>query len=281
MALNGNFVSLYSIIERVYRDAGYQQVDWTEAVEWVADCLRHIGASDAFKLVSTNGLGDNPAPIEIVDYKASLPIGFINYKAARKIEIATDGTISDFYPMLYTTDLFSQTPIKRVLEDVEASTYDWFEYIDDNGDLVQQPVIVKGMRTLSYEDYAYTYRMNDSSIETSFETGYVELTYLSYVTDEHGFPMIPDNISFIDAVKSFVIERLDYKAWRKGAIADKVWIQSKKDRDWYIAQADSKASIPSISRMESLKNQLLRTNPKIDYHDVGFKYNNIQERRRI
>lgn len=285
MALNGNFVEFSSIVEGVYRDAGYQQVNWTEAIEWIAECLRLIGAKDAFKITSTNGLTNGtvtqPDPISITDYRGDLPTGYINYIAARKIEISTDGTISDFYPMVYSTDLFSQTPIKKVLEDVPAGTYDWFEYTDEEGNILQQPVLVNGVRSISYGDYVYTYRINNSKIETSFETGYVELVYLSFVTDAHGFPMIPDNQSFIQAVKWYIIEKLDYKRWRMGEISDKVYDKSQSELSFYINRATSQADIPSIDSMESLLRTLLRTNPRIDQHNIGFKYNNIGERRRI
>lgn len=283
MALNGNFVSFYSIVERVYRNAGYQQVDWTEAIEHIADALRLIGAKDAFKIVSTNGLGTSPDPLEIVDYRAALPTGYINYIAARKLKISTDGTISDFYPMVYATDLFHGTPIRKVLEDVTPGTYDTFDWdIDlDTGNAVVTPLIVEGVRNISYGDYEYTYRMNNSYIETNFETGYVELLYLSFVTDEHGFPMIPDNIDFIKAVECYIIERLDYKAWRRGTLSKQIYDDSEANWCIYADKAQIKASIPSLNQMEALKNSLLRTNQRVDSHNISFKYNNVSERRKI
>ena len=285
MALNGNFVSFYSVVERIYRDAGYQQVDWTDAIEYIADALRLIGAKDAFKITSTNGLTfgsvTNPSPLEITDYRASLPAGYINYIAARKVQIADDGTIADFFPMVYTTDLFDQTPIRKVLEDVDAGTYTALDWTVDGDGYILQPVIVNSMRSISYNDYIYTYRINNSMIETNFETGYVEMVYLSYVTDDHGFPMVPDDIKMIKAVTAYITERLDYKLWRKGLIPDKVYRKSEQECSWYISAADSKASIPSIDKMESIKNMILHTNPRINRHDVGFKYNNLPERRNI
>ncbi len=371
MALNGNFIPFYSVVERIYRNAGYQQVDWTEAIEHIADALRLIGAKDAFKIVNTNGLDDAPTPLEISNYRATLPTGYINYITARKIKIASDGTISDFYPMVYATDLFHATPIKKVLEEVPVGTYNTSTFtqletltlsgtsgtavISDAGGLSKlltfdtdltttasnfvtanaaeyltkdiiltsdstnlifkssitnqfftkpkitntsgdlsgaltsnitgnteiQPVIVEGVKEVAYQDYVYTYRINNSFIETNFETGYVELSYTSFVTDEHGFPMIPDDVAFEKAIEWYIIERLDYKKWRMGEIPDKVYYNSEAECSWYIQKAQYKADIPSIDRMESLKNMLLSTNPKITRHNIGFKYANIGERRKI
>ena len=36
MALNGNFISFQSVVESVYRRAGYQTIDWAEAIEVIA-----------------------------------------------------------------------------------------------------------------------------------------------------------------------------------------------------------------------------------------------------
>ena len=53
MALNGNFVSFQSIVEGVYRRAGYQTVDWAEAIEVIGETIRLIGVLQEYKDVTT------------------------------------------------------------------------------------------------------------------------------------------------------------------------------------------------------------------------------------
>ena len=91
--------------------------------------------------------------------------------------------------------------------------------------------------------------------------------------------MIPDDPKFKEAIKWSLIKFLDYKKWRVGEITDKVFQYSDQQRDWYIAAARSKASIPSIDMMESIKNMYLRSITKVDSHDRYFKYSNVAERR--
>ncbi len=281
MALNGNFVSFQSIIERVYRNAGYQTIDWIEAIEHIADVIGLIGAREAYQTITTNSLNGNPAPLTIVDYRASLPSGYVSLVAARKIQVNDDGTISRFYPMIYNSDLFFQSPIKKIHEDISPGTYNTTEWTGEDGEYTPTPIIVEGSAVSTSREYVYSYRINNTLMETNFEDGFVELVYNGFVTDDHGYPMIPDDIKYIKAVEAYLIERIDYKKWRCGDLPDKVYRHSEQERDWYIAAARNKVAMPSIDRMESLKNQWLRSIPRHNEHATGFRYTNVQERRYI
>lgn len=279
MALNGNFVSFSSIIERVYRNAGYQTIDWIEAIEHIADVIGLIGAREAYQTITTNNLNSNPAPLTIVDYRATLPTGYVSIVSCRKIQLADDGAIARFYPMIYNSDIYFQSPIKKIQEDISPGTYMTNDWTGEDGIYDPAPVIVEGAPISISNDYMYCYRINNTLIETNFEDGYVEMVYNGFVTDVHGFPMIPDDIKYIKAVESYLIERIDYRKWRCGDLPDKVYRKSEQERDWYIAAARNKAAMPSIDKMEALKNQWLRSIPRSMEHSSGFRYTNIQERR--
>lgn len=281
MALSGQFLSFNSIVERVYKNAGYQTVNWIDALDYIADVIRLIGVKDSYKTVTTNGLDGNPDPIQIVDYRGELPIGVIQHLAARKIEV-TDGKISAFYPMVYSTDLFHQSQVKRMNSEIPEAVLDTTEWTQgEDGEYTPTPLLVLGQSTaINMTETQYTYRLNAGIIETNFEDGFVELTYSGFVTDCNGFPMIPDEVKFEKAVEWYIIERLDYKKWRKGEIPDKVYNHSQQQSSWYIAAARSKGNIPSIDKMESWKNAMLRSIIRPNQHAFGFKYLGSQERRK-
>lgn len=337
MALSGNFIPFYTIVEKVYRDAGYQQVDWNDAIEWIGDVIGLIGVKDAYKTITTNSI-DGPDPLKIIDYRAQIPSGFINLVSARKVSVDSEGDVVGYQPMLYSTDMFYQSPFKKIESSIPAGTYNYNDWIlievanattefgvnvvvgakihDQNldaywevtdsliatdtitsrltdlvsvdsslvstdGEFTFSPIVVGGTPLGFTTEFNFSYRINASYIETNFEDGFVELVYNGFVTDEHGFPMIPDEARYREAVTSFLIERLDYKAWRKGLLPDKVYNKSCQERDWYIGAARNKANIPSIDRMESIKNMFLRSVQKITAHQNGFKFSNLQERRKV
>jgi hypothetical protein len=374
MALSGNYISFQSIIEAVYRRAGYQTIDWAEAIEVVAETIRLIGALPAYKDITTNGLNGNPNPLEITDYRVLLPTNLVNLKAIRKVELSetsvdggTDLEITKFYPMIEATDMFYQSIREQWDEGIAAGSYTYtalkqVEVITlsgDSGDAVitgittlpktisfntdlettaesfvtnnaaaylvegvvltsssntliftvqesgvpfAQPsianstgdldgvvtassesenVIVYGPEYRANKEAGYEYKVNDGYIYTNFETGFIEIVYTGFATDDHGFPMIPDDQRFIEAVRWSLMEHLDYKKWRTAEISDKVYQHSEQNRDWYIASARSKASIPSLDKMESIKNMFLRMIPKINEHDTYFKYSNRPEQMYI
>jgi len=337
MALTGNYVPFSTIVEKVYRDAGFQQIDWNDAIEWIGDVIGLIGAKDAFKTITTNSI-DGPAPLEIIDYRATIPSGFVNLVAARKVSIDSDGDIVGYQPMVYSTDMFFQSPFKKIQSAIPAGTYnynDWIvldvtnaitpfghniavgskvhdlnldtyweattgliatdtitsalanlisvdpSLISHDGEFTFSPTVVEGVPLGFTTEFTLSYRINASYIETNFEDGFVELVYNGFMMDENGFPMIPDEARYREAVASFLIERLDYKAWRKGLIPDKVYQKSCQERDWYIGAARNKANIPSIDRMESIKKMFLRSIQKVTSHNDGFRFSNLTERRKV
>lgn len=370
MALNGNFISFQSIIESVYRRAGYQTIDWGEAVEVVGETIRLIGVLPAYKDYITNGQG-GLNPLEIVDYRVAIPADLVNLKAVRKVNLkevpvegGTELRITSFTPMVQATDLFYKSIREQWATNIPAGSYNYTEYtqvetltlegingtativtgtlshtatfstdlattaqnfVTTNlaaydakgiilsrsgnaivftakvsgvpfsqpvitnttgnltgiveGTFTDKPVIVYNQEYRVNPEYQYEYKVNDGYIHCNFETGFIEVSYTGFVTDEHGFPMIPDDQRFIEAVRWSLIEHIDYKKWRVGEITDKVYHHSEQQREWYIASAKNKANMPSIDQMESIKRMFLRSIPKIDEHGTYFKYSNVQEQR--
>lgn len=374
MALNGNFIPFQTIIESVYREVGYQTIDWTQAIEVVGETIGLIGALPAYSDITTNGLNSNPIPLEVVDFRVAIPTSMVDLKAVRKVTLVevddgdggTDLKISNFTEMVEATDLFYQSIREQWNEEIPSGTYDYIsltqqdtlsltgssgialitgvgdlsksviydirgltqtadtfvltnaaEYLtkdiiltssgedliftsneaglpftspiitNTTGDLsgeltadtISTPVYVYGQEYKVNMEAQYEYKLNDGYIYTNFKEGFIELVYTGYVVDAHGFPMIPDDPKFREAVKWALIRYLDYRKWRVGEIPRDVFQYSDQQRDWYIAAARSKASIPTIDKMESIKNMFLRSIPKVNEHSSYFKYTNVPEQR--
>ena len=74
MALNGRFVDISYIVERIYRDYGFDlEIKYDELVEWVWDVITLIGAPEAYMDKITDGSTGMPDPIVIADYRGELP----------------------------------------------------------------------------------------------------------------------------------------------------------------------------------------------------------------
>ena len=141
------------------------------------------------------------------------------------------------------------------------------------------PVQVYGPEYRLNTEYQKEFKIDNGYIYTNFETGFVELVYTAWVTDDHGFPMVPDDQRYIEAIKWTLIEHIDFKKLRLGEINERIYNISLREKNWYIASAKSKARIPSVAKMESMKEAFLRSITKTTAYDNYFKTMNMGERR--
>lgn len=119
--------------------------------------------------------------------------------------------------------------------------------------------------------YEYTYKIKGNFMFTSFKTGQVELSYITYPVDECQFPLIPDNTRYIKGVESYIVHMIDRKLFRKGLIPERVFRDSEQEWLFYVASAATAAHTMSVDEMESFKNQLVRLIPSYTEHMNSFK----------
>ena len=121
-----------------------------------------------------------------------------------------------------------------------------------------------------------TYFINGGKIKTSFITGTICLSYMAFPTDEECYPMVPDDISFKEAMFWYVYKKLllgDPNSKPNGidyAMAEGQW-------KYYCTQARNSAIFPDIAKMESFMNQWVRLIPNMNAHDSNFEDLNTRE----
>jgi len=236
MSLTGKYVDISYIIERVYRDNGFDlEIKWDEVIEWTWDVISLIGAPQSYVDKVTDGSSNMPQPIQIENYRGLLP--------------------SDLHAVTLARDYDSKMPML-----CKSSTY------------------LRDMEQLFVRESQYTYTLNDSYIFTSFEEGEVELHYQAFPTNNLGMPMVPDDIKFIMATQAYIAERIGFRLWMQDHLGQQKYNKLESERLWYIAAAQTKASVPSIDQMEAIKNRYLRLRIHPDMHDTSFIYSMEKER---
>lgn len=154
--------------------------------------------------------------------------------------------------------------------------------IQDDGTLITTSGVVNGERLIGNRLSPYTYKINNGVIFTSFEKGFINMQYKAYPIDSEGFLMVPDDEKFRAALKYHIMYKLDFRRWRSNPASPGLKAllnDSEQRRDFYVGAARNKAHIPSIDGMEAIKNQWLRSIPKINHHSDGFASMNKIERR--
>lgn len=129
---------------------------------------------------------------------------------------------------------------------------------------------------------SYNFYISDNHLITDIpcnEPQKICIVYLGMKIDDNGYPMIPDDIYFLEACSKYVTYMLDYREWRKGNLPDKVLQKSEQDYLWYIGSAKGAANMPSVSQLEGLKNIMVRLMPKQNGYSSMFRGITSPERR--
>jgi len=111
------------------------------------------------------------------------------------------------------------------------------------------------------------YLIENGRIKTSFKEGKVCLSYTAFATDVDCWPLVPNDISFKEAMFWYIYKKLLLSGMvdpnNNGLgydVADQKW-------KYYCTQARNEAKYPDMTRYESFMNQWVRLVPKINEFD--------------
>lgn len=236
------FASTGKLIAKIFRDLKLTNGNWIDdAIEWVADALDAIGApTSTIKKVEI---------LPVKDFRADMPIdlyliNMVSYNPAQ------DGSME-------------QTDYKVPLR-YESSEFPMGLHCDN----------CVNMTAVAPEGYY----LNGNFIHTTFETGFICLSYQAVPTDENCWPMFPDAQTFRQAIYWYIIMKMmegGYEHPNRGINYQTAVFQWEK----YCTQAENESKMLDFDRAESFKNSWLRLVPNINRHE--FMYNELNEREEL
>lgn len=124
-----------------------------------------------------------------------------------------------------------------------------------------------------------TFDINNDEITFNIKSGKVCMAYWAYPVDNQGFLMIPDDSKFKRACTDYLIWKNDYILWRQQLISDKVYQESRNNKDWAISSVSSHFKLPDIEQLEGMKSSLIRLIPRINSYAHQFRDLGILESR--
>jgi hypothetical protein len=284
-----NLTSVKRVIAKVFTDLDLKEGDHriSDMIEWSGEALEKIGG---FPTLSTKVAGKDELPlIEIQEYQAVLPYDFHSL-----IQIAySASTAGPFYPMRYATGSFDYGSVNtEAVEEYSASSSDLVTICMTLYDLSYTAALAKlnaepNIRSvltsmiqphqLSNETngttttYDYTYLISGGYIKTNLESGYLMIAYQAIPTDHDGYPMIPDNQSFMEAIYWYITMKLLYPQWVGGQVRDAVYADAKRSWNFYCKQAYGNSMMPNgADQMEAIKNTWHRLVEEFNEHDSFF-----------
>jgi hypothetical protein len=254
--LNGKYVSIKEIIDSVYRDTGFkEELTWEDLIYWVSDALDLIGMPGQY-IKKVTGTAENPN-LKIKNYRAKLPCDF-----HKLIQMSVNGQ-----PVLDTSNTFHHLMSGECCDiSTNNNNIDIYKDNFNNKFSPNSENLNKGSNCSKI-----TYDINNEYITFSVKEGEACISYLAFPVDEEGYPLIPDDIKYKQAVKYYLMSKIFYRMWINDDIKKDKYEDAEKNWLWYVGAAQNSASMPSIDKMESLKNQLIRLIPKNNSHKAFFK----------
>lgn len=99
-----------------------------------------------------------------------------------------------------------------------------------------------------------TYRIQGNIIYTSLSEGDIDVEYKSLVVDDEGYPMIPDNSSFIKALELYIKKQYFTVLFDMGKINQQILNNTQQEYAWYVGQCQSDLVRPTLDEMHSITN---------------------------
>jgi|TARA_R110000787_G_scaffold219643_1_gene328340 hypothetical protein len=279
-----------TIIRKIFRDLKPDDDNWIDdSIEWIGEALEHIGAASQ--------LCQKQCVLNVVNHKVLLPtdLYYINQVAVNNSVSPTSAkeldTLTTKVKNLQAQIVNAQaagleySSTTSVLNEINSRIV-LLENVYFTGNNTMQPLQYGASNfhssmhcddcvneNVRHED---TYIIDCDYVKTSFETGKICISYMAFPTDEDCYPLVPDDISFSEALFWYVYKKilLSRPTFKNNGINYNTAEQQWK---YYCTQARNAANYPDIDRYESFMNQWVRLIPNINRHDVGFEQLNTRE----
>lgn len=122
-----------------------------------------------------------------------------------------------------------------------------------------------------------TYKIQGGYIYTSIAEGDLELVYEAIATDEEGYPLVPENSSFIRALEAYIKLQQFTILFDLGKLQAGVFQNAQQQYAWAVGDCQTEFNRLSLDKAESFFNSwntlLLRTSQ----HSKGFVNNGRKE----
>tara|TARA_R100000900_G_scaffold16006_1_gene14065 strand:+ start:7239 stop:8123 length:885 start_codon:yes stop_codon:yes gene_type:complete len=283
-------ISSKAIIRKIFRDLKPEDDNWIDdAIEWIGEALEHIGSAPQ--------LIQKQCVLTVANHKVLLPtdLYYVN-------QVAINNSVSPTSSSELDTLTTKVKELKDAIVDAQANDLEYSDTASVLHEINSRIVIIENiyfsdgnrLQPLQYgastfhksmhctncvnenANYEDTYIIDDGYIKTSFESGKICLSYMAFPTDEDCYPLVPDEISFKEAMFWYIYKKilLFNPMFKVNGIkydfAEQQW-------KYYCTQARNAANYPDIDKYESFMNQWVRLIPNINRHDLAFEQLNTRE----
>lgn len=228
--LTNKTVSVKNIIAKVYRDLQLKEEEpFTDFIEHCAEALEFIHVYPQFD--------HKQLSLSIKNYKAELPCDYISLEA-----VSYEG-----HNLRYTTNMFGPLDTTR-----SGAYYTPYSY---NQDKIANVLLLKfGDNRLNPTT---SFSVKNGYFNTSFKEGQLDIQYIALPMDEEGYPLVPDHVSFREALYWYVVYKYLYPKVLNGEVQGQFYQDAYEKWQYYCNQAGAEAMMPDLMTLENIKRSYL------------------------
>ena len=115
-----------------------------------------------------------------------------------------------------------------------------------------------------------SYVIRGNVIQTSFEEGELEISYLALPIDEEGYPTIPEIASYIRALELYIKKKWFTILFDLGKLNVSIYNNVKQEYAFAVGQAQTELIKPSLDEMEAFTNMWNSLLPRHSAHRFGY-----------
>lgn len=256
------FISAKEIVARIARNTGYKlpSVYIDDILEWLPEGISMMQVTRSM-LKTTSGDKDCPGEVLVSNYCTSLPRGFVSM-----ISIVDENEV----PIYESSNVqYKKPPVEGRPNTFAVNTYLHPSSDGSTGYPSQTPNILVNIQggdivqanTIITNRY---YEIKGNYIQTSFEEGYIKITYWSVPVCSEGYPLIPDNENFKQALEWHVMRRL-IAAGYEHKVFNYQYCEEQFEK--YAARGMGEVSYPSEDDMHRAYYTNIRLIPPVGYVD--------------
>lgn len=271
------YTTCEAVIAKIMADAnmGDTKLRITDIKEWIFEAIDKIGAPMQY-IEKESGVDGCPI-LKIEDYQVPIPddlehlstVAYSHRHEGPWIPMRTnDSSFKNMHPFdHHHPHHIPQQPMHHKPFTSKSQLY------TINGMKHLERMLGDGL----HEDP--TFFIKPGWIVTNKKKGFIKISYKAIVSDEKGYPLIPDLASYREAIYWYVMMKLNFPKFLKGKLGGgkasganmNVYAYLQQQWNFYRNQAYAEAMMPTESDMRSIKNEWNKLVPEWDADEVFFK----------
>lgn len=127
----------------------------------------------------------------------------------------------------------------------------------------------------------FTYKIDGLVIFTSVKDTKLEIAYRAFMVDDDGFPVLPDNASFLRGLETYIKMKWFESKFEEGTLSQAVMDRVDREYMWAVGDAQREFSRLSLDEAQTLFNSFKTILPRNNEHWKAFFTNGAKEHWKI